>query len=99
MHPALIPLLNHTQGSISEQGRKYSPLRRPRISTDKLIFIEDTCFEERTDEAVHSYVSTAATDALQNVMVINLIEAAFYVALNNPRVGIPIPFSIVRLHT
>ena len=40
-------------------------------------------------------VSTAATDSLQNLILQEIVETALDVTLDDPRVGIGVPFTIV----
>ena len=46
------------------------------------------------DEPYDLMVSTAATDSFQNLMLREIIEATLDIALNNPWVGIGVPFTV-----
>lgn len=90
VNPSLVPLLDRAERDVGEQRRDHSALGRAGGRRKKETFFEHPSAQELPYQFRHLQVADAGANALHQQMVIDMIEAALDVALDDPLVRPPL---------
>ena len=75
------------QSYLLRSGRQNAALRRSRLGAHERTFAENSCFQERSDKSTHLPVGDPPSQAVHQMMVVDVIEAALDVAFDDPLIG------------
>src|ERR1700680_1514751 len=84
VHPPLISLFDNAQGAVAQRGRNDATLRRPGIGAPELLLCQDSGFQELHQQSIHRPVGTVPPDPLHQQMMVDVIETALDIALDDP---------------
>ena len=90
MNPALVAFLNRAERDVGEQGRDHTALGGATTRGKKKTFFEYAGFQELPNQFRHFQIADAGANTLHQPMVIDLIETALDIALDDPLVRPPL---------
>jgi hypothetical protein len=99
VNPSLVPLLDRAERDVGEQWRDHSALGRAGGRRKKETFFENSSAQELPHQFRHLQVADADANALHQQMVIDMIEAALDVALDDPLVRPPLASAVAGLRS
>ncbi len=97
INPPLVAFLDRTKCDVGEQRRDHSALGRAGTGRKKEPFLKHSGLQELPNQSRHLQITDACTNALHQQMVIDLIEAALDIALDDPLIRRPLTPAIAGL--
>jgi hypothetical protein len=97
VRPSLISFLDQTKGDIGKQRRDHPALRRAFVRRQDEAVRQNAGIQEPPDQPVHLHVADAGADALHQLVLVDMVEAALDVAFYDPAVGRPVASAVAGL--
>ena len=95
--PSLVSFLDQAEGDVGEQWRDHTALRRAFVRRQHEAFRQNAGLQEPPHQSVHLGIADAGADALHQLVMIDVVEAALDVALDDPLIGRPLAAAVIGL--
>ncbi len=95
--PPLISFLDDAEGDIGKQWRDHPALGRAFVRRQQEAIRQNAGLQEAPDQSRHLEIADASAHAQHQLVVIDMIEAALDIALDDPLVGRPLASAISGL--
>jgi hypothetical protein len=84
--PSFVSLFDCAKRNVGEQGRYDPALRGAGFCSEESILRQDACCQELSDQPYHLLIGDAGAQPIEKQMMVDVVEAALDVPLDDPSV-------------